>query len=141
MSDMKEAVLRGIEVVDKFFDKVEIPASDSEDETDFPRFELCFVFIQSNNYDLVYFSFVLRPKDPYIDRPLPYVIGTEDWHKKWHVGLLDSSSESEAEKNSERYSDSDSESDLPVQNRAKVNILLVSCYFNIINLFLFLFSK
>ncbi|KAF2882466.1 hypothetical protein ILUMI_23691 [Ignelater luminosus] len=100
ISDMKEAVLRGIEVVDKFFDKVEIPASDSEDETDFP-------------------SFVLRPKDPYIDRPLPYVIGTDDWHKKWHVGLLDSSSESEAEKNSERYSDSDSESDLPVQNRVK----------------------
>lgn len=34
---MKEAVLKGIQVVEKYFEKVEIPESDSEDETDFPR--------------------------------------------------------------------------------------------------------
>lgn len=41
------------------------------------------------------------------------VIGTEEWYKKWHVGLADSSSESESEKVSETYSDSESGDDLP----------------------------
>lgn len=46
-----------------------------------------------------------------MDRPLPYVIGSEEWYKKWHVGLLDSSSDSETEKVSEKFSESDSDSD------------------------------
>ena len=64
-------------------------------------------------------SYVLRPKDPYLNRPLPHVIGTEEWHKKWHVGLLESSSESETEQLSEKFSESDSESDLPVTNKSQ----------------------
>lgn len=63
---------------------------------------------------------MLGPKDPYINRPLPYIIGSDEWHKKWHVGLRESSSESENEEISEKYSDSDSELDLPVSNRAQV---------------------
>lgn len=71
-------------------------------------------------------SYVLRPKDPYLNRPLPYVIGTEEWHKKWHVGLLESSSESETEQLSEKFSDSDSESDLPVTNKSQVLLKFVN---------------
>ncbi|KAB0791810.1 hypothetical protein PPYR_03610 [Photinus pyralis] len=90
--EVREAILGGIAVVERYFDKVEVPGSDSEDETDFT-------------------SFVLKPKDPYVDRPLPFVIGTDEWYKKWHVGLLDSSSESEDEEVSEKFSDSDSVSE------------------------------
>ncbi|KAK4885466.1 hypothetical protein RN001_001737 [Aquatica leii] len=92
IQDMKDAIIAGIDVVEKYFDKVDVPGSDSEDDTDFP-------------------SFVLKPKDPYGDRPLPYVIGTDEWYKKWHVGLIDSSSDSEADKISEKFSESDSDSD------------------------------
>lgn len=65
-------------------------------------------------------SYVLRLKDPYIERPLPLVIGTDEWYKKWHAGLKESSSESESDKSSEKFSDTDSETDLPISNRAKV---------------------
>lgn len=99
--EVREAILGGIAVVERYFDKVEVPGSDSEDETDFT-------------------SFVLKPKDPYVDRPLPFVIGTDEWYKKWHVGLLDSSSESEDEKVSEKFSDSDSVSETSY-NANKVN--------------------
>lgn len=33
---------------------------------------------------------VFRPKDPYHNRPLPYLIGSKEWHEKWHIGLIDS---------------------------------------------------
>ncbi|XP_018321650.1 WASH complex subunit 2 isoform X2 [Agrilus planipennis] len=96
LKTMKNVILKGVEVIDKYFDKVEVPGSDSEDEIDFPRFSL-------------------RAKDPYSDRPLPYVIGTEEWHKYWHVGLLEeTSSESECEMVSNKESCSDSEDTLPV---------------------------
>lgn len=65
----------------------------------------------------------MRPKDLYIERPLPYIIGTTEWHKSWHVGLEDSSSDSETEKVSENFSESDSESDLPIiQDRSQVHM-------------------
>lgn len=64
-----------------------------------------------------FYSFVLRPKDPYIDRPLPYVIGSEEWYKSPYAGLGDSSSDSEGDKVSETYSDSESE-----EIKAKVNL-------------------
>lgn len=33
---------------------------------------------------------VFRAKDPYQDRPLPYLIGSKEWHEKWHIGLVES---------------------------------------------------
>lgn len=56
-------------------------------------------------------SYVLKPKDLYVHRPLPPIIGSEDWDKKWY--LEDASSESESDKVSETFSDTDSEDDLP----------------------------
>lgn len=73
-----------------------------------------------------FFSIILRPKDPYIERPLPYIIGTEEWYKKWHVGLEDTSSEGESEKLSEEFSNSDSESDLLYLNQPQVITLKFS---------------
>lgn len=39
------------------------------------------------------FSAIFRPKDPYRDRPLPYLIGSKDWQEKWHIGLVESDTE------------------------------------------------
>lgn len=44
-------------------------------------------------YITVSYSFVYRPKDLYQDRPLPHLIGSKEWHDKWHVGLIDSDAE------------------------------------------------
>ncbi|XP_065170517.1 WASH complex subunit 2A [Atheta coriaria] len=108
---VKTAVIDGLKVIDKYYDKISIPESDSEgDETD------------CSNY-------VLREKDPYIHRPLPYVIGTDEWHTKWHAGLVESSEESdnddEIKQNGrgrveDEFSDTDSESNLPVADRRRL---------------------
>lgn len=47
----------------------------------------------------------------YAHRPLPPVIGTDEWYQKWHVDLP--SSDSESDKVSDIYSESDSEDNLP----------------------------
>lgn len=90
LEEMKKAICNGLEIIDKYYEKVEIPESDSEE-------------------DISEMSFLYRPIDPYIDRPLPYVIGTQEWHKYWHVGLGFSSSDSELENDQEQFSESDSE--------------------------------
>ena len=36
---------------------------------------------------------VYRPKDPYQNRPLPYLIGSKEWQEKWHIGLVESENE------------------------------------------------
>lgn len=56
-------------------------------------------------------EYVLKPKDMYAHRPLPPVIGTEEWYKKWHLDIL--SSDSESDKVSDDYSESDSDDNLP----------------------------
>lgn len=120
-NEMRLAALRGIEIMNKYFDKVQVADSDSEgDDTELTRYTFLNYYVPSLWKYYLNFSFVLRPKDPYIDRPLPYVIGTDEWNKKLHVGLVDSSSESEDEQVSEKFSDTDSESDLPIINRSQV---------------------
>ncbi|XP_064214382.1 WASH complex subunit 2 isoform X2 [Tribolium castaneum] len=94
--EIRLAALKGLEVLETYFEKVEVSVSDSEDD------------------DIDLPNFVLRPKDLYLERPLPYVIGSEEWQKTWHVGLEDSSSDSETEKVSDNFSESDSESELPI---------------------------
>lgn len=44
---------------------------------------------------------ILRPKDPYQNRPLPYVIGSEQWLASSKVDLESSSSESEQDDDEE----------------------------------------
>lgn len=44
---------------------------------------------------------VFRPKDQYADRPLPYLIGSKEWHEKWHIGLNEEDSEESGNENNE----------------------------------------
>jgi WASH complex subunit FAM21 len=33
---------------------------------------------------------VLRPKNPYVNQQMPFLIGSREWKEKWHVGLVES---------------------------------------------------
>ncbi|XP_069836602.1 WASH complex subunit 2C isoform X2 [Dendropsophus ebraccatus] len=75
---IQEAVNYGLQVLETAFEQLDIKAgnSDSEDEEVNERVEL-----------------ILEPKDLYIDRPLPYLIGSQLFMQQEDVGLGDLSSE------------------------------------------------
>ncbi|XP_009950904.1 PREDICTED: WASH complex subunit FAM21A-like [Leptosomus discolor] len=90
---IQEAVNYGLQVLDSAFEQLDIKAgnSDSEEEESNERVEL-----------------ILEPKDLYIDRPLPYLIGSQQFMEQDDVGLGDLSSE-EGTVDSDRGSVIDSE--------------------------------
>ncbi|XP_063545644.1 WASH complex subunit 2 [Cydia strobilella] len=61
---------------------------------------------------------VLKPKDLYADRPLPYIIGSQAWKSKWHAGLVpdESDSDSSTSKVEEVEQYSESEEERPVEH-------------------------
>ncbi|XP_053547865.1 WASH complex subunit 2A isoform X2 [Bombina bombina] len=75
---VQEAVNYGLQVLESAFEQLDIKAgnSDSEEEEVNERTEL-----------------ILEPKDLYIDRPLPYLIGSQLFMQQEDVGLGDLSSE------------------------------------------------
>ncbi|XP_040178115.1 WASH complex subunit 2C [Rana temporaria] len=75
---IQEAVNYGLQVLETAFEQLDIKAgnSDSEDEEVNERVDL-----------------ILEPKDLYIDRPLPYLIGSQSFMQQEDVGLGDLSSE------------------------------------------------
>ncbi|KAG5900057.1 hypothetical protein JTB14_016031 [Gonioctena quinquepunctata] len=88
-----QSVISGLEILNNYYDTVEVSMSDSDEEDDTAK------------------SFVLKPKDMYVNRPLPPIIGTDEWYKRWNSE--DSSSDNESNKMSDIYSESDSEDNLP----------------------------
>ncbi|XP_035028958.1 WASH complex subunit 2 isoform X3 [Hippoglossus stenolepis] len=75
---MQEAVNYGLKVLESAFEHLDIKAgnSDSEDEEATDRVEA-----------------ILEPKDLYVDRPLPYLIGSQAFMEQEDVGLGDLSSD------------------------------------------------
>ncbi|GBN56224.1 WASH complex subunit 2 [Araneus ventricosus] len=70
---IKKAVELGLEVLDKAFTKIHVDEiSDSEDED-----------ISSDGRT------ILEPKDPYASRPLPFIIGSEEFNNSDYAGLQD----------------------------------------------------
>ncbi|XP_008427832.1 WASH complex subunit FAM21 isoform X2 [Poecilia reticulata] len=92
---MQEAVSYGLKVLESAFEHLDIKAgnSDSEDEEIPDRVEA-----------------ILEPKDLYVDRPLPYLIGSQAFMEQDDVGLGDLSSD-ELSVDSDRDSVIDSEND------------------------------
>ncbi|XP_037661230.1 WASH complex subunit 2-like isoform X9 [Choloepus didactylus] len=90
---VQEAVNYGLQVLDSAFEQLDIRAgnSDSEEDDTNERVEL-----------------ILEPKDLYIDRPLPYLIGSKPFMEQEDVGLGELSSE-EGSIGSDRGSIMDSE--------------------------------
>ncbi|XP_060533429.1 WASH complex subunit 2 isoform X2 [Cylas formicarius] len=62
---IKQAIQTGLKVMANYYDKVAITAA-----TDVDR------------------GYILQSKDSYAHRPLPYLVGSQEWYMKWHVGLL-----------------------------------------------------
>ncbi|XP_024936707.1 WASH complex subunit 2 isoform X2 [Cephus cinctus] len=93
MANVEESVRQGLVIMDEKYERLEVVASDSEDEEE-PAVP----------------SIILRPKDPYQDRPLPYIIGSEKWRASSKIGLESSSSESEQLDEEESDSESDEKS-------------------------------
>ncbi|XP_058815524.1 WASH complex subunit 2 [Topomyia yanbarensis] len=102
-------VEKSIESMYKCFEKVTVQlASDSDSDDD------------DDDEEAAARNTVLRAiqKYPYISRPLPHIIGSQEWREKWHAGLIDSEEESEAEIK-EQYSDSsDSDRLFPSQTNS-----------------------
>ncbi|XP_019786835.2 WASH complex subunit 2 isoform X14 [Tursiops truncatus] len=90
---VQEAVNYGLQVLDSAFEQLDIKAgnSDSEEDDANERVEL-----------------ILEPKDLYLDRPLPYLIGSKLFMEQEDVGLGELSSE-EGSVGSDRGSIADSE--------------------------------
>ncbi|XP_063817564.1 WASH complex subunit 2A-like isoform X2 [Pseudophryne corroboree] len=104
---IQEAVNYGLQVLETAFEQLDIKAgnSDSEEEEVNERVEL-----------------ILEPKDLYIDRPLPYLIGSQLFMQQEDVGLGDISSEEgsvdndrgsviDSQEEDEKDNDEDSEED------------------------------
>nr|XP_023017779.1 WASH complex subunit 2 isoform X2 [Leptinotarsa decemlineata] len=90
---ISESVILGLEIMNQYYEMVEVSISDTEEDEEPER------------------SFILKPKDTYAHRPLPPVIGTDEWYKRWNSE--DSSSDSGDDKMADIYSESDSEDNLP----------------------------
>lgn len=88
MDSLQSAIDNGISMLNKCYEKVPLDLDDSDEEDD-PE-KKCHFF---------------RPKDPYLDRATPFVIGSKEWKEKWHIGLVESEDESE-EDIPEEFSDS-----------------------------------
>lgn len=85
-----------INTLDSCYEKVIIDVSDSEDEDDKTS------------------RTIFRPINPYRDKPLPYLIGSEKWKLKWHVGINESDSEDEEKPIEDEYSDTMSDRSISI---------------------------
>ncbi|XP_076278814.1 PWP1 homolog no child left behind [Lasioglossum baleicum] len=92
IASVSESIREGLNIMDLKYKKMEFVDSDSEEE--------------SNG---VVLSVVLGPNDPYQDRPLPYVIGSEQWKNSSKIGLESSSSSESEQVDEEEESESDND--------------------------------
>jgi len=92
-SNMKEAIKAGLGVVEKCYDVLEVGADDSDIESD---------------DDCEPAEFILEAKDPYVNRPLPHLIGSRPFIENEDVGIGDlEDTEDDDESEVESVSESD----------------------------------
>ncbi|CAG4986176.1 unnamed protein product [Colias eurytheme] len=93
--DELDLIKQSLLIIEAMHEQVQILDSDSSDDDDDDG------------------RLILKPKDMYHHRPLPYIIGSQMWRKKWHAGLVveDSDTDSAGSKPQpgEEYSDSEPE--------------------------------
>lgn len=95
IASVSETVKQGLNIMYEKYKEMEFVDSDSDSEEEDNK---------------VILSVVLGPNDPYQDRALPYVIGSEKWKNSNKIGL-ESSSSSESEQIDEEEEESENEDD------------------------------
>ncbi|XP_011685940.1 PREDICTED: WASH complex subunit FAM21 isoform X2 [Wasmannia auropunctata] len=95
LASISESVKQGLNIMDEKYKVMDVACSDSEEEDD--------------EGGAVVFSVIVGPNDPYQDRPLPYVIGSDKWIASNKIGLESSSSESEQADEEREESESEKE--------------------------------
>ncbi|XP_066991441.2 WASH complex subunit 2 [Anabrus simplex] len=93
---IKEALVKGMALLDSHFDVVDVPASDSEEEE------------SSASTGRVF----LEARNPYMMRPLPCLIGSKEFMEDDHVGLGELQSDTEESPDQNLVQSSESEEDL-----------------------------
>ncbi|KAI0228495.1 WASH complex subunit 2C [Lamellibrachia satsuma] len=89
---IKDAMALGLQVLDEAFEKIDVNEANSESEDE----------------DAAYVTeAILEPKDPYLSRPLPYLIGTPAFQQSDDIGLVEQPSDDDV---SDHGSISESES-------------------------------
>ncbi|EFN80825.1 Protein FAM21C [Harpegnathos saltator] len=99
LASISESVKQGLNIMDEKYKMMDVACSDSEEDDD----------------GAVVVSVMVGPNDPYQDRPLPYVIGSDKWMASSKIGLESSSSESEQPDEEREESESDKEEVTNVQ--------------------------
>ncbi|KAG4073915.1 hypothetical protein HA402_014120 [Bradysia odoriphaga] len=105
---VEEAVTNGLNMMDRCYEKVLLNLEDSEDE---------------DENDNLQKHVVCRPKNPYLNRPLPHLIGSKQWNDKWHVGLIESDEEvlSDEEPEEPEFSQSSSDEEDSLSNSPRTS--------------------
>nr|CAB3267666.1 WASH complex subunit FAM21 [Phallusia mammillata] len=83
---LKEAVKFGLTVLEDSYDVLDIKAGDSDIDSD-----------DEEDSQLNPDEVLLEPTDPYVNRPLPYLIGSRSFHQEDDVGVGDLPSSDEGE--------------------------------------------
>ncbi|XP_032674082.1 WASH complex subunit 2 isoform X2 [Odontomachus brunneus] len=99
LASISQSVKQGLNIMDEKYKMMDVACSDSEEDDD----------------GEVVVSVMVGPNDPYQDRPLPYVIGSDKWTTSSKIGLESSSSESEQPDEEREESESDKEEDMSAQ--------------------------
>ncbi|XP_014477098.1 PREDICTED: WASH complex subunit FAM21C [Dinoponera quadriceps] len=99
LASISKSVKQGLNIMDEKYKMMDVACSDSEEDDE----------------GAVVVSVMVGPNDPYQDRPLPYIIGSDKWTASSKVGLESSSSESEQPDEEREESESDKEEDTSAQ--------------------------
>lgn len=95
--NVNQVLQMGMSFLDKYFETVEVPASDSEDEETPVNMS----------------RLILKPRNPYSSRPLPYFIGSQEFMEDDNVGLGDVLSDTEGSPDQNVVHSSESDEDIP----------------------------
>ncbi|XP_030383306.1 WASH complex subunit 2 [Scaptodrosophila lebanonensis] len=102
----KEFLQNNVEMFRKHFEPITLKVPDSDDEDDGDAST----------------TTIFRIKNPYDDTPLPYIIGTKEWHDHKYAGIYDSAESSDDEKTEEFSSSSSDEAQLPTKPKVPATV-------------------
>lgn len=90
---LSDAIKSGLQVLDNAFDVLDVNAANSDFDSDLDSEEE----EKSNERSPSHTQAIYEPKDPYVSRPLPHLIGSRGFHEDPSIGIADLLSEDEVQ--------------------------------------------